>query len=210
MIWFARISGYVVGLLDVPMAFLIQAGSLASASDARAAAMFNVGVLLFLIMLAALALRAGQIWLTAGVSVLCQISLQRLADDSLGGIIASVLLLGAGAGVCTFALKRRVELVRLYLSNARYVNLIAGAVMGFLAAFAGPIIAAWLGASAPAQAAFVMLLFTLGLMAKPMLVTLPIIMLLLDYWPLGRCRGDMRQTGMSALLNILLIVFPEW
>ena len=109
---FARISGYVVGLLDVPMAFLIQAGSLASASDARAAAMFNVGVLLFLIMLAALALRAGQIWLTAGVSVLCQISLQRLADDSLGGIIASVLLLGAGAGVCTFALKRRLELVR--------------------------------------------------------------------------------------------------
>jgi Flp pilus assembly protein TadD len=28
--------------------------------------------------------------------------------------------------------------------------------------------------------------FTLGLMAKPMLVTLPFILLLLDYWPLGR------------------------
>ncbi|MHB8907350.1 MAG: tetratricopeptide repeat protein [Syntrophales bacterium] len=28
--------------------------------------------------------------------------------------------------------------------------------------------------------------FTLGLMAKPMLVTLPFLMLLLDYWPLGR------------------------
>ena len=28
--------------------------------------------------------------------------------------------------------------------------------------------------------------FALGLMAKPMLVTLPFVLLLLDYWPLGR------------------------
>jgi hypothetical protein len=33
------------------------------------------------------------------------------------------------------------------------------------------------------------LLFALGLMAKPMLVTLPFVLLLLDYWPLGRVRG---------------------
>jgi Tfp pilus assembly protein PilF len=32
----------------------------------------------------------------------------------------------------------------------------------------------------------VLLLFALGLMAKPMLVTLPFVMLLLDFWPLGR------------------------
>jgi protein O-mannosyl-transferase len=32
----------------------------------------------------------------------------------------------------------------------------------------------------------VMILFALGLMAKPMLVTLPFVLLLLDYWPLGR------------------------
>ncbi len=32
--------------------------------------------------------------------------------------------------------------------------------------------------------------FALGLMSKPMLVTLPIIMLLMDYWPLGRCRSE--------------------
>lgn len=34
----------------------------------------------------------------------------------------------------------------------------------------------------------VMLLFALGLMAKPMLVTLPFALLLLDYWPLGRIK----------------------
>jgi len=39
------------------------------------------------------------------------------------------------------------------------------------------------------------LLFALGLMAKPMLVTLPFVLLLLDYWPLGRMSlGDLRAT----------------
>jgi tetratricopeptide (TPR) repeat protein len=40
-----------------------------------------------------------------------------------------------------------------------------------------------------------MVLFALGLTAKPMLVTLPFILLLLDYWPLQR-----RQTPLAALL----------
>ena len=34
--------------------------------------------------------------------------------------------------------------------------------------------------------ALVVLVYALGLMAKPMLVTLPLVLLLLDYWPLGR------------------------
>ena len=39
--------------------------------------------------------------------------------------------------------------------------------------------------------------FALGLMAKPMLVTLPFVLLLLDYWPLGRLgyRNHARLTG---------------
>lgn len=39
--------------------------------------------------------------------------------------------------------------------------------------------------------------FTLGILAKPMLVTLPIVLLLLDYWPLGRVRkaGQKAQDG---------------
>jgi tetratricopeptide (TPR) repeat protein len=38
----------------------------------------------------------------------------------------------------------------------------------------------------------VVVLFALGLMAKPMLVTLPFVLLLLDYWPLGRVTGALR------------------
>ena len=36
----------------------------------------------------------------------------------------------------------------------------------------------------------VALVFALGLMAKPMLVTVPFVLLLLDYWPLGRWQGS--------------------
>ncbi|HEY5657572.1 MAG TPA: hypothetical protein VIY27_07255, partial [Myxococcota bacterium] len=42
--------------------------------------------------------------------------------------------------------------------------------------------------------------FTLGLMAKPMLVTLPFVLVLLDYWPLdrlGRGRAEARLSGRA-------------
>ena len=44
---------------------------------------------------------------------------------------------------------------------------------------------------------FIML--ALGLMAKPMLVTWPFVMLLLDYWPLGRCRRSGALVGAIDL-----------
>jgi len=43
----------------------------------------------------------------------------------------------------------------------------------------------------------VIVLFALGLMAKPMLVTLPVVMLLLDYWPLGRMASSAAEDGQT-------------
>ena len=45
----------------------------------------------------------------------------------------------------------------------------------------------------------VVVLFALGLMCKPTLVTLPFVLLLLDYWPLGRVRpSSSRARGITA------------
>lgn len=44
----------------------------------------------------------------------------------------------------------------------------------------------------------IVLLFAAGLMAKPMLVTLPFILLLLDYWPLRRMRPPFAASGTGA------------
>lgn len=49
-----------------------------------------------------------------------------------------------------------------------------------------------------ARSVLVATLFALGLMSKPMLVTLPLVLIVLDYWPLRRCRvtGD-RDRGAA-------------
>jgi tetratricopeptide (TPR) repeat protein len=44
----------------------------------------------------------------------------------------------------------------------------------------------------------VIVFFALGLMAKPMLVTLPCVLLLLDYWPLKRLRRQAPDMGKQA------------
>jgi tetratricopeptide (TPR) repeat protein len=45
----------------------------------------------------------------------------------------------------------------------------------------------------------VALMFALGLMSKPMLVTVPFVLLLLDYWPLGRVRRRKSDRGRRLL-----------
>ncbi|MCE5324465.1 tetratricopeptide repeat protein [bacterium] len=63
----------------------------------------------------------------------------------------------------------------------------------------------------------VFIVFALGLMAKPMLVTLPIILFLLDYWPLGRLgiagqnkstKGYRKATLKRLMLEKLPLIAP--
>jgi protein O-mannosyl-transferase len=51
----------------------------------------------------------------------------------------------------------------------------------------------------------VVVLFALGLMAKPVLVTLPFVLLLLDYWPLGRFRWSPQRTGTGESAVRLIV-----
>ncbi len=49
----------------------------------------------------------------------------------------------------------------------------------------------------------VALVVALGLMSKPMLVTLPFVLLLLDYWPLERFEAHRSNTGRQVLQLVL-------
>jgi Flp pilus assembly protein TadD len=59
-----------------------------------------------------------------------------------------------------------------------------------------------------------LLFFSLGLAAKPMLITLPFVLLLLDWWPLGRFERKMKEGADSApsvgrgILTLLLEKVP--
>jgi Flp pilus assembly protein TadD len=54
-------------------------------------------------------------------------------------------------------------------------------------------------------------LFTLGLMSKPMVITFPFLLLLLDYWPLGRIQGSpvpMTPAAQSSLPRLVAEKLP--
>ena len=55
----------------------------------------------------------------------------------------------------------------------------------------------------------VALLFAFGLMSKPMLVTLPFLLLLLDYWPLGRMEDQKSEVGsrLPRLITEKILLF---
>jgi tetratricopeptide (TPR) repeat protein len=60
-----------------------------------------------------------------------------------------------------------------------------------------------------------LLFFALGLMSKPMLVTLPFVLLLLDWWPLGRVVGCRLKIEGSLVPNLQtstfkLLLFEKW
>ena len=70
-------------------------------------------------------------------------------------------------------------------------------------------------AEAPAISRYIWVAVTLalGLLAKPMLVTWPLVMLLLDYWPLGRVNGDparrsLRGGGWKVVRGLVVEKIP--
>jgi tetratricopeptide (TPR) repeat protein len=62
-------------------------------------------------------------------------------------------------------------------------------------------------APSPTQYLLVAFLFAFGLMSKPMLVTLPFVLLLLDYWPLGRIEDHKPEVG-SQLRRLVTEKIP--
>ena len=53
-----------------------------------------------------------------------------------------------------------------------------------------------------------LILFALGLMSKPVLVTIPFVMLLLDYWPLERWQKAFNGTGFQSFRGLILEKVP--
>lgn len=53
-------------------------------------------------------------------------------------------------------------------------------------------------------------LLALGLLAKPMLVTLPAVLVLLDIWPLRRCAGEPNQGAIACITRSIMEKWPLW
>jgi tetratricopeptide (TPR) repeat protein len=68
--------------------------------------------------------------------------------------------------------------------------------------------ASWVRKRGAVRYGLVLLLFASGLMSKPMLVSLPLVLLLLDYWPLGRLSDSDRENRRGIRLRLLLEKLP--
>src|SRR5262249_13839789 len=55
---------------------------------------------------------------------------------------------------------------------------------------------------------WIFITLALGLMAKPMLVTWPFVMLLLDYWPLGRWQSGKSKAQRDELRKLIIEKIP--
>jgi Flp pilus assembly protein TadD len=62
----------------------------------------------------------------------------------------------------------------------------------------------------PARYAAVAVSFAAGLMAKPMLVTLPFVLLLWDVWPLGRWRREAQPKRAPRSKSVVAPASPSW
>jgi protein O-mannosyl-transferase len=67
----------------------------------------------------------------------------------------------------------------------------------------------YLARKTPGRYLLALFSFLLGLMSKPMLVTLPVIMLLMDYWPLGRYRQENQGQSARQLMGRMLSLIKE-
>ena len=97
------------------------------------------------------------------------------------------LLLGLTGALWRSAIVAAVfALHPLHVESVAWVSERKDVLSGLLFLLTLAAYAAYLRAPSPEKRLLVALVFALGLMAKPMLVTLPFVLLLLDVWPAGR------------------------
>jgi O-antigen/teichoic acid export membrane protein len=98
------------------------------------------------------------------------------------------------------------EFDELYLRSARHINLITGVMMGFMAAFASPLITAWLGVDAGFVAApFILACFTLPFQLN--VLTGPASTV---FRSIGKPRHELIYPLLQLLLVVVLVAVGFW
>jgi tetratricopeptide (TPR) repeat protein len=121
--------------------------------------------------------------------------------------IANTLLLFVLLRRMTGAVWRAAFVAALFALHPMHIESVAWVAerKDVLSAFFGLLtLLAWCSytrASSPRYYELALLLFALALMSKPMLVTLPLLLLLLDFWPLHRTQPDQPLFGYAPLVK---------
>jgi hypothetical protein len=120
--------------------------------------------------------------------------------------IGSTLLLFATLGSITGAVWRSALVATLFAVHPLHVESVAwvaerkDVLCGFFWMATMAAYVAYTRAPSIGRYLLVAAALSLALMAKPMAVTLPCVLLLMDFWPLGRAASDKRRSTLFALL----------
>jgi len=145
------------------------------------------------------------ILLHAANAVLCFLTLKRLTNAFWQSLIVALLFglhpLRVESAAWVAERKDVLSAFFFFLTILAYTNYVKSAEGPFTARSQNPATeihhrCAWTYALA-------LVLFVLGLMCKPMLVTVPLVLLLLDWWPLGRVKPKLQGAKWAAFLPLL-------
>jgi adenylate cyclase len=106
-----RLNGFDIALVDMPLAFLIQRALFVGGPNDRGTAGFGIGLYVLLVATSALALDVRAIVLAAAMGAGLEVALQATAGVSVGGCIATVIVLALTALTCSYASRRAIRLV---------------------------------------------------------------------------------------------------
>lgn len=108
-LWLSRFG---IPIIDIPMVTGVQLLSMGDAANPGLTSEFSIAIFVCLLMLSALTLNSGQIYLALGMSILGEQILEANAGIGSGGRVLSAVILILATWICAYAGRNRIDLVR--------------------------------------------------------------------------------------------------
>ena len=113
------LTALAIAFVDTPLVFLLQWSTFPTSPSASGIAGFTVGVYVLFVILATLSLERRYILITAASGAVFEVTLQHLADVSVGAMVSTAILIGLATLACLHARDRVVRLVQRVEAAAR-------------------------------------------------------------------------------------------
>ena len=114
----ARMSGYAIALVDIPLVYLLQRSTFDGSTSPGAVAGFTIGLYALMVAVSALSLDVRQMVASAVTGSIFGIGLQTEAGISVGGRISTIPVLGLTAVAGWFLFRRLVSVTTRLLEDA--------------------------------------------------------------------------------------------
>lgn len=125
----ARLAGWAIPVLDMPMLFFVQWTNFPNTPNVGAVAGYTLGVYVLLVMVQAHSLDSRAVYVTAFVGATLEGVLQHLAGIEPGAIVSTYVIMGFAAFSCAYGSQRIADLLRRVVKDLREANRAEGEIL---------------------------------------------------------------------------------